>query len=190
LLASYFDLKQENVTEVDPNKPPSPVWYRQIPGVRSQGFEFSANARLARDWRCIVGYSYTDARDESPGPNYGCRRDTVPRNKLTVYNNFNGSRGFLKNWSAGCGVIYTGSRPVQEVGGRGNEVDWGPVAAVWRVDASLGYRWHLGGPVRQMAVSLRVKNLFDNTDMFYYMRYNRYTVDPGRECQFVWDVRF
>jgi outer membrane receptor protein involved in Fe transport len=202
LLATYFDIKQENVTENDPTKPANSGWRRQIPGVRSQGFELSANARLARDWLMLLGYSYTDSRDMTPGPNYEKARPLVPVNRLTLYNRFNGTRGILKGWTAGCGIIFTGSRPLTHVTGRGAnlagnnlplagmEQDWGPLPATWRVDASVGYRWKLSGKVRQVEAIFKVKNLFDNNDLFYVATWNRYTVDPGRECQFVFGVRF
>lgn len=202
MLASYFDIKQENVTENDPTKPTGSGWKRQIPGVRSQGFELSANARITRDWLMLLGYSYTDARDVTPGPNFNKARPLVPVNRFTMYNRFNGTRGILKGWTAGCGIIYTGSRPLTEVNGRGAnlagnnlplagmEEDWGPLPATWRVDASLGYRWKLPGKLKQIEAICRVKNVFDNNELFYVATWNRYTVDPGREVLFILGVTF
>jgi outer membrane receptor protein involved in Fe transport len=208
MLATYFDIKQENVTQADPNRAANSGWYVQLDGVRSQGFEFSVNARVTRDWNLMAGYAYTDARQSedpvNPDVAEEIPRELVPNNRFTLRSQFDGSRGFLRGWRFGCGIIYTGSRPLTSVSGRGanilatdasrvagKEVNWGPLAPQWNVDASIGYRWRpRGKKVKQVETILRVKNLFNDTDLFYVATTNRYTVDPGRECQFLFSVRF
>ena len=59
-LVTYFDLKQDNVTQAD-NTPGRTGYFIQVSGQRSTGLEFSLNGRITDQWLVMGGFSYTDA---------------------------------------------------------------------------------------------------------------------------------
>ena len=181
-LVDYFDLLQDNVTQADPNRT---GYFIQVDGQRSTGAEVSINTRITDNWLAFGGYAYTDARSELTG----VPKDLQPKHRFTLFNRYNFNSGALKGLGLSLGTIYTGERPLTIATSHG-ETDWGPLPSYWRVDTIVSYK--LRRPKNRVSYdfSLKVNNVFDNTDIYYVASYYRYTIDPGREWQAVVGVRF
>lgn len=171
-LVSWFDLRQDNVTRADPDQP---GYFIQESGLRSTGIEVGLNGRVNDNWLVFGSFADTDARDERTG----LAVPLAPRFRFTMFNRYNFSRGKLKGLNLGLGSIFTGERPLTRTSARG-EPDWGPLPDVWRIDASLGYKFAPGnGPVSYQ-FTLNVQNVFDRRDLYYLAAWDRATIDPGR----------
>lgn len=181
-LVSWFDLLQDNVTSADPNRP---GYFLQRSGQRATGLELSLNGRVTDSWLVVVNFSDTDARDDRTG----VATELSPRFRFTMFNRYNISRGRWKGLSFGVGSIHTGERPLTATSARG-EPDWGPLPAVWRFDASLGYKWRPSGSRFAYDLALNVTNVFNRTDLYYLAAWDRATIDPGRAWRVAGGVRF
>lgn len=184
-LVTWYDLLQDNVTEADVNRP---GYFIQRSGQRSTGVEVSLNGRVNDGWLVIASFANSDARDDRTGTPIAL----VPKNRLTMFNRFNVSSGPLKGLSAGLGAIFTGSRPLTATAARGaaNAPNWGPLPAVWRFDATLGYKYRPKQSRVSYDFGINITNLFDRTDLYYLAAYDRATIDPGRTIRFTTGVKF
>lgn len=182
-LVSYFDLLQDNVVRSDPARP-GEGWFIQEQGVASKGYELSWNARVTDNWYVFGGFSDTDAYNKRTG----LPQSLQPQHRFTVFNRYDFSRGPLKGLNFNLGAIYTGTRPQTPTTER-NEPRW-DVPEWWRFDFIVGYNWKPQNSRYRYAVSAKVTNLFDNREIYYVASNSRYTLDPGRDAQLVFGVRF
>lgn len=181
-LVTYFDLLQDNVTRSDPDQP---GYFLQESGQRSTGIEVGLNGRVNENWLVLVSYANTDARNDITGAPI----PLSPRNRFTMFNRFNISRGALKGLSFNLGAIYTGERPLTVASAR-SQPDWGPLPAAWRFDTAIGYKFRPEKGRFTYNVSLNVTNVFDRTDLYYLATWDRATIDPGRVWRLAAGVRF
>lgn len=184
-LATWFDLLQDNVTEADPNRP---GYFLQQSGQRSTGLELSLNGRFNDHWLVTAAFASTDARNDRTG----AAIPLVPKERFTVYNRFTLPQGPLKGLAVGLGAIYTGERPLTGTSARGAAFspNWGPLPAVWRIDASLAYKLRPRDHRFTYDFSVNVTNLFDRTDLYYLATWDRATIDPGRTVRLAASVRY
>jgi iron complex outermembrane receptor protein len=182
-LATWFDLIQDNVTEADPNQPAG--WFRQRNGDHSSGLELSLNSRFTENWLVFGGYAYTDARNEKTG----LGTPLQPNHRFTMFNRYNFNEGVLKGLGLSLGTIYTGERIITPTTLR-NEPNWGPLPAYWRIDAIVSYKWRPKNSKFRYDASFKVTNLTDDQEIYYVAQNHRYTIDPGREWQFVIGMKF
>jgi iron complex outermembrane recepter protein len=183
-LVTYFDLIQDNVTRSDPNRPGA-GYFIQESGQRSTGLELNVNARLTDNWLVFGGFTDTDARNDITG----VAKDLQPRYRFTMFNRYNFTEGRLKGLGLSLGTIYTGERPITPTTARSQPL-WGPLPDYWRVDVIASYRLRRPASRMQYDFSLKITNLFDETDIYYVAQNHRYTIDPGREWQATVGVRF
>lgn len=184
-LATWFDLLQDNVTEADPNRP---GYFLQQSGQRSTGVELSLNGRLNDHWLVTAAFANTDSRNDRTGAAIAL----APTHRFTMFNRFTVPSGPLRGLALGLGAIFTGSRPLTATSARGavNSPDWGPLPAVWRFDATLGYKLRPRDSRFSYDFGLNVTNLFDRTDLYYLAAWDRATIDPGRTIRLTAGLRF
>ena len=182
-LVSYFDILQDNVVRADPARP-GEGWFIQEQGAVSRGYELSWNARVTDNWLVFGGFSDTDAYNQRTG----LPQPLQPQYRFTAFNRYNFSSGPLKGLNFNLGAVYTGTRPQTPTTER-NEPAW-DVPAWWRFDFIVGYNWKPAHSRFAYAISAKVTNLFDNREMYYVASNSRYTLDPGRDAQLVFGIRF
>jgi iron complex outermembrane receptor protein len=182
-LVSYFRLLQENVVRADPARP-GEGWYIQEQGALSRGYELSWNARVTDNWLVFGGFTDTDAYNKRTG----LPQALQPQYRFTVFNRYSFDRGPLRGLNCNLGAIYTGTRPQTPTTER-NEPAW-RVPEWWRFDFIVGYNWKPQNARLRYSVSAKVTNLLDNQEIYYVASNSRYTLDPGRDAQLVFGVRF
>ena len=181
-LVTYFDILQDGVLFNDPA--PGREGFRiQLKGQRSTGVELSLNARFTDQWYVIGGYSNTDARNDRTG----VAQFLQPKHRVTMFNTYRFNQGTLKGLSLSLGTSFTGERPLQTTTTR-KQPNWGPLPNYWKVDTTAAYRFKIGE--QDYNVSFRVSNVLDEQDIYFVAQNHRFTVDPGREWQLVFGVKF
>ena len=181
-LVTWFDIQLDNVLVADPSRL---GYFLQLRGLRSTGIELSLNARVTDNWYALASYSNTDSRNERTG----AVQFLQPKNRFTAFNRYKFAAGPMKGLSLSLGTIYTGERPLQPTTTR-NAPNWGPLPDYWKVDTIASYRFRLGNRKIDYDVTFKINNVFDNQDIYYVGQPHRFTLDPGREWQFVAGVRF
>lgn len=181
-LVTWFDLLQDNVTRADPGQP---GYFVQESGLRSTGLEASLNGRINDQWLVIGTFADTDARDDRTGLSV----PLAPRFRFTMFNRYNVKAGTFKGLGFGVGAIYTGERALTRTSARGAP-DWGPLPDVWRIDASLSYKYTPRNSRISYQANLNVQNVADRTDLYYLAAWDRATIDPGRMWRLSLGARF
>lgn len=134
LSAAVFHIEKTNARTTDPT-----TALVTIDGnTRVDGGELGAVGRIGRNWQVIAGYSYLDselvsARDVTTTingrvPVQGNVLANTPRHSGSLWTSYR----FLKDFEAGGGVYFLGSRYV-------NTANVGRVNSYWRTDAMLAY---------------------------------------------------
>ena len=118
----------------------------------------------------------------------GVAQSLQPKYRFSAFNRYNFDKGPLKGLNFNLGAIYTGTRPQTPTTER-NEPRW-DVPEWWRFDFIAGYNWKPKNSRYRYAVSAKVTNLSDNREIYYVASNSRYTLDPGRDAQLVFGVRF
>lgn len=182
-LVCAFDIRQRNVTEADPA---NPGYFRQVQGLRSTGLELNLNLRLTDRWLAFGSYTYVDARETRTG----FAQPRQAQDQFTLFNRYTLDAGRLRGAFASLGTIYVGPRDSDRGANPRNEPVW-VAPAFFRHDLILGYRVPPARGARlRHDVAVKVKNVFDNNEMYFVVTQDRYTPDPGREVEFNLTTRF
>lgn len=180
-LVSYYDLLQDHVVQADPLRV---GYFVQVDGQRTKGVDFNINTNITDNWLAFGGVAYAHAYAKSTGiPQY-----LQPSTRGTLFNRYTFTRGRFTGLNLNFGAIYTGSRPIQVATVSRTEPSWG-VPAWWRFDGIVGYRIQNTGRFRY-DINFKVTNIADNQKIYYVAQPFRYTIDPGRQWQAVFAIRF
>jgi len=148
---SAFDLRQENVSVVDPAHPTFPT---QTGEVRSRGLEAEARANVTRDLMLIASYTYLNQIVMQSTTAQGKRPQIAPRNNLALWADYTLHEGMLRNLGFGAGVRYMSS----SAGDAANSFE---VPSRTLVDAAVHYDW------QQWRFAVNVNNLFNREYVSY-----------------------
>lgn len=152
--AAVFELKQDNLAEMDPDN----IWvtgggggsyaYRSIQGVTARGFEMEMSGELQPGWQMIAGYSYRQLKDAD-----GRRVDTwQPNSLLRLWTTYR----LPGSWNAltlGGGVTWQGKIKQNDSGPNGEAFTQDAYALV-----GLMARYDFD---RHLSATLNVNNLLD-----------------------------
>lgn len=162
---SLFDLRQRNVSTVDPNNSSYRV---QTGQVNSRGAEVETHLALTDGLNVILSYTYTSAYVASANDtSLGHTPAGVPRQMASIWADYSLHGGTFKGFGFGGGVRYIGHT-------YGAADDSFKVGSFTLVDASAHYDWR-----RNWRFSLTASNLFDReyvaacasaTQCFYGLR--------------------
>lgn len=159
-----FDIERSNALQPDPDHP----GFNIASGLdRSQGVEFTLNARLIRAWQVVFSYANLNVKtikDPTRPANVGLSPPNVARHQANLWNRFSFSEGLLKGLGLGVGVIYVGERR-----GNGNLVNIPAFRspAYTKADANFTYARRLFG--RNTTFGLALQNL---TNADYYASFS------------------
>lgn len=144
---SVFEIEQTDKAESDPL---NPGFVTLVGDERVQGIELEAVGQITDEISVLAGYSYLDAEiTSSTTPALvGTASANTPRNKFSLYGQYEFRTGPLAGLSAGLGVIHVGDR-------QGDNANTYQLPNYTRWDASIAYR---RGPWR---MRLAVENLTD-----------------------------
>lgn len=108
LMASIFELTQENVRTVDPTNPANRV---QTGEIRSRGLELEGLWSIDRHWRVNGAYSWLDPRVTRTNvvSQQDKRPPMQPRNLASLWLTYQGSSLLGLPWQAGLGTRYVGA---------------------------------------------------------------------------------
>ncbi|MGC7404052.1 TonB-dependent siderophore receptor [Pandoraea pneumonica] len=148
---SAFDLRQENVSVVDPAHPQFPT---QTGEIRSRGIEAEARANLTRDLMVIASYTYLNQVNLQSTTAQGKRPQVAPRNNVALWADYTMHEGPLRNLGFGAGVRYMSS----SAGDAANSFE---VPGRTLVDAAVHYDW------QQWRFAVNVSNLFNREYISY-----------------------
>ncbi|WP_242559629.1 TonB-dependent siderophore receptor [Pandoraea capi] len=151
LRLSALDLRQENVSVVDPAHPTFPT---QTGEVRSRGFEAEARANVTRDLKVIASYTYVNQVNLQSTTAQGKRPPITPRNNLALWADYTMHEGVLRNLGFGAGVRYMSSSA-------GDAANTFEVPSRTLVDAAVHYDW------QQWRFGINVSNLFNREYLSY-----------------------
>lgn len=188
-LAAYYDIELKNVVYANPA---SPGDYFQVDGQESRGFELGLNTRITDSWLVYGGYSYTDSRvderDNGSAPKKLARAWWQPYNAFTIFNRFTFNQGLLKGFSINLGALYNDERPIRDTLNRGVDGKW-RMPAYLKLDLILGYTFRTESRARY-DITLKIRNLTNNTEILYYGQDYAYSVQSGREWEVALRARF
>lgn len=187
-MASFYEIKQENVAQRDPNNTDDEDSYILIDGIRSRGFEFSLNARFTDNFRVYGGYAYTDARDTSDDS----RVYAVPYHHFSAFSRYTMDLRRRESLDFMLGSIYIGSRPIQpqRIGSFGDAApDW-TMPGVWRFDYIMRYNFRPNRGGIRYEVRMKIQNLFDEQEIFKRADRASFQRQPGRTFQIDFRIRF
>jgi len=178
-LVSVYEIKQQNVTQPDPNRAD---YFIQLDGIRSRGAEFNLNARMTEAWSVMGGYSYNDSRDTRTR----VRSIYAPYHMFTAFNKYSFRQGAWRGFDAALGSIYLGERPIDRtpittLGGLANTPIW-TMPGEWRFDVVLRYALPFKSRVHYV-FGVKMQNALDNQDIFKLADTNSVQRQPGRTFQ-------
>lgn len=151
LRLSAFDLRQENVSVVDPAHPTFPT---QTGEIRSRGFEAEARANVTRDLKVIASYTYINQVNLQSTTAQDKRPQITPRNSVALWADYTLHEGALRNLGFGAGVRYISSSA-------SDAANTFEVPSRTLVDAAVHYDW------QQWRFAVNVSNLFDREYLSY-----------------------
>ncbi|WP_237772525.1 TonB-dependent siderophore receptor [Herbaspirillum robiniae] len=151
ITASVFEIRQQNVTTIDPNDPAG-THYVQTGEVRSRGVELEGSAELNRNLKLVASYSYTDVKNTQTNDAASLDKTPIdiprPRHLASLWLDYTLRGGQFSGLGFGGGVRHVGNSP----GASDNSLN---VPGYTLFDAALHYelpKWRL---------SLTASNLFN-----------------------------
>ncbi|MEO0537520.1 MAG: TonB-dependent siderophore receptor [Cyanobacteria bacterium P01_A01_bin.123] len=159
-----FDIRRQNVSTPDPNRPGFSV---QTGEVASRGIELYLNGEILPGWNITTGYTYLDAFISEDNTDIeGKRPGNVPEHQFSLWTTYEIQQGNLEGLGAGLGLFYVGERP-------GDTSNTFTLPSYFRTDAALFYQRN------NWRAQLNFENLFD-IEYFTSANYEiRESVNPG-----------
>ncbi len=148
---SFFDIKQTNLTEPDPDNLPGENFSALIGEVKSRGIEAELTGEITENLDILAGVALVDTEIlESNSGQEGNRLYSVPLFEASLWAKYDFSELLFRGFSAALGVVHVGDRE----GDNDNSFE---LPSYTRVDAGAYYAW------KDLRVELRVENVFDTT---------------------------
>lgn len=153
LMASLYDLRQQNATASDASHP---GYYTQQGEIHSRGLELEAKLGLASGWDVAAAYTFIDAEiTKSAADVVGNRPVTVPQHAASLWVHYTVQSGTFEGLGLGGGVRYVGS----SYGADDNSFK---VSAFTLADLALDYDFGAQSPdLKGLSLNVSVSNLFD-----------------------------
>lgn len=163
---SFFDIRQKNITEPDPDNLPGENFKALIGKVKSRGIEAELTGEITENLDIFAGAALVDTEIvESGSGQEGNRLYSVPLFEASLWAKYDFSELLFRGFSAALGVVHVGARE----GDNDNSFE---LPAYTRVDAGAYYAWN------DLRIELRVENVFDAT--YYLGSQNRpRNITPG-----------
>ncbi|QHJ00455.1 TonB-dependent siderophore receptor [Xylophilus rhododendri] len=149
--AALYDIKKKNV--VVSETVAGITTQRAVGGARSRGLELDAAGQIAKQWKLIGSYAFTDAYVTDDPQYSGNRLANVAQQQASVFATYEFARATGGGqWRTGAGVRHIGKRAGDSANSFTND-------AYEVVDAFVSYdtRWNNHG----LRLQFNVKNLFD-----------------------------
>ncbi|MET0258000.1 MAG: TonB-dependent siderophore receptor [Methylobacterium sp.] len=152
--AALFRIDQNNLLVTDPVNTAG-FFQVQTGAVRSQGFEFQANASLTEGLSLVAAYSYTDL-SFTDGDNVGNQVAGIPEHQVSLWANYEVQSGAAEGLGVGVGSRFLGRTAADDANTREND---GRIL----VDAALSYEFGAANPkLEGVRAQVNANNLFDN----------------------------
>ncbi|MES2103802.1 MAG: TonB-dependent siderophore receptor [Pseudomonadota bacterium] len=171
--AAVYDIDKENVQVSEVVNGDTLV--RAAGKARSRGFELDVAGEIARQWKLIGNYAYTDAKVTQDPKLQGKRLPNVARQSASVFVTHEFDRSASHDqWRAGAGVRYVGKRA-------GDSANSFLLDSYQVVDAFASYDTTLAGHAAHL--QFNIKNLLDKT--YYPSAGSNIYVALGEARQFI-----
>ncbi len=148
--AALFDIRKRNVVVSETVGGES--FARAVGGARSRGLELDVAGQVARNWRVIGSYAYTDAKVTSDPQYRGRQLANVARQSASLFAAYDFPRTASGQWRAGAGLRHVGRRAGDSANSFFND-------GYEVVDAFIAREMPWNG--RMVRLQLNLKNLFD-----------------------------